>query len=297
MQAKEARFSIAANVCAVDSAIILHTVPNWLRVFGDKLMEILLVVDEEPSTGRMAAHHQQRYTNRDLYEAIDQLKDLDPRIRSTVLDYTRARDLSLKWFSEPDVVRCQSGSPTFGYTYAIEQASSEIILRLDCDMLFYDSGWLTTATELLESESFDLLEPPKMGMDVHGYKNTISTGAFMLKRSSFVSQCLPLKAHRLDWLRRFHRTLKGRPTFLSLEEILKKEKERGRIKHTLLDSSLGCSIHVYTRDYAHVEHLDQIISKIEAGLIPEEQVAQGWNLTLEVWPPPSQPSVPGRLSP
>jgi glycosyltransferase involved in cell wall biosynthesis len=297
MQVKEARFSIAANVCAVDSAIILHTVPNWLRVFADKLLEILLVVDEEPSTGRMAAHHQQRYTNRDLYAAIDQLKDLDPRIRSTVLDYTRARDLSLKWFSEPDVVRCQSGSPTFGYTYAIEQASSEIILRLDCDMLFYDSGWLTTAIELLESESFDLLEPPKMGMDVHGYKNTISTGAFMLKRSSFVSRCLPLKAHRLDWLRRFHRALKRRPTFLSLEEIFKKEKERGRIKHTLLDSNLGCSIHVYTRDYAYAEHLDQIIAKIESGLIPDEQVAHGWNLTLEVWPPPSEPSVPGRLSP
>jgi glycosyltransferase involved in cell wall biosynthesis len=284
MQVKEQSFSIAANVCAVDSAIILHTVPNWLRVFGDKLQELLLIVDEEPSTGRMAAHHQQRYTNRELYAAIEKLKDLDPRIRFTVLDYNRARDLSQKWFGEPNVVRCQSGSPTFGYTYAIEQASSEIILRLDCDMLFFDGGWVTTAIELLESETLDLVEPPKMGMDFHGYENTISTGAFMLKRSNFVSRCLPLKAHRLDWPRRVHRTLKGRPTFLSLEEIFKKEKERGRIRHRLLDSSLGCSVHVYTREYAHVEHLHRIISKIESGLIPDEQVAHGWNLTLDLWP-------------
>jgi hypothetical protein len=282
---QETNFSISANVCAADSAIISHTVPNWLRVFGDKLLELVLVVDEQPSTGRMAAHHQQRYTNRDLYEAVDKLKNLNPMIRSTALDYTRARDLSLKWFGEPDVVRCQSGSPTFGYTYAIEQASSEIILRLDCDMLFYDDGWSTTAIELLESESFDLLEPPKMGMDIHGYKNTISTGAFMLKRSSFVSRCLPLKAHRLDWPRRIHRTLKGRPTFLSLEEIFKKEKDRGRIRHRLLDSSLGFSVHVYTREYAHAERLGGIISKIESGLIPDEQLVQGgWNLTLEAWP-------------
>jgi hypothetical protein len=285
MQVKEARFSIAANVCAADTAIISHTVPSWLRVFGDKLLEILLVVDEEPPAGRMAAHHQQVYTNRELYGAIEQLKDLDPRIRSTALDYTRSRDLSLKWFSEPHVVRCQSGSPTFGYTYAIEQALSEIVLRLDCDMLFFDGGWLNAAIELLESESLDLLEPPKLGMNIHGYENTVSTGAFMLKRSSFVSRCLPLKAHRLDWLRRLHRALKGRPPFLSLEEIFKKEKDRGRIKHILLDSSLGCSIHVYTREYAHVEHLGETISKIESGLIPDEQVAQGWNLTLEVWPP------------
>lgn len=285
MQVRNTSFSIAANVCAVDSAIILHTVPNWLRVLGDKLQDILLVVDEQPSTGRMAAHHQQRYTNRDLYAAIDKLKELDPRIHFTVLDYTRARELSLKWFGEPDVVRCQSGSPTFGYTYAIEQASSEIILRLDCDMLFYDGGWSTTAIELLESETFDLLEPPKMGMDIHGYKNTISTGAFMLKRSSFVARCLPLKAHRLDWARRIHRTLKARPTFLSLEEIFKKEKDRGRIRHTLLDSSLGFSVHVYTREYAYAERLAGIISKIESGLIPDEQLVRGgWNLTLEAWP-------------
>lgn len=276
--------SIAANVCAADTAIILHTVPSWLRVFGNQLSEILLIVDELSPVGRILAHHKQAYTNQDLYTAIKQVAALDSRVRYAALDYRTVRDTSLRWFGEPDVVRCQSGTPIFAFAYAIEKAESDIILRVDCDMLFFDRGWLGKGIQLLESETVDLVEPPKLGMNHHPYHNMISTRAFMLKPSAFIRKCTPLKAHRLDWGRRIHRYFTGRPTWLSLEEIFKKEKDRKRIKHELLDTDLGFSIHVYTREYAVRQHFKNVVTKIESGFVPSFQLNEGWNLVLDFWP-------------
>jgi len=277
-------FSIVANVTTADSALILHTVPNWLRVFNDRIAEVLIVIDEKPAEGRMALSRKQSPSIDELYIALEHLRSLDSRVSWIVLDYSQAKDTSLRWFGVSNVVRCQSGSPTFGYAYAVEHAVSDIVLRIDCDMVFYNAGWFERAIELLGSGELDLAEPPKIGMYIHGYQNTLSTGALMLKRSSFFTRCLPLKPHRLDWLRCIHRSLKGRPIWLSLEEILLREKERGRLTHSLLSSELGFSVHVYSRAYAKSPHLQYVISAIEAGNVPDEQLSCGWSLCLEAWP-------------
>jgi hypothetical protein len=253
-------------------------------VFGGRLSEIVVVVDERPPSGRIAKQRGNSERGDDLFYRINRLAELDQRVRCVSLDYKCASRTSLRWFGQTNIVRCQSGTPIFAFVQAIEEVSSDIVLRTDCDMLFCEAGWLNEAIEALESEVLDLVEPPKLGMHLHGYQATVSTGTFMLKRSSFRERCLPLKPHRLDWARRCHRALKGRPPWLSLEEMFKKEKDRGRIRHALLDSRVGFSVHVYTRNYAYVEHFGKVVSKIESGFVPDEQVTQGWNLALDVWP-------------
>lgn len=277
-------FSIATNVCAADTPIIKHTVPSWLRVFGQQLSEVLLIVDELSPAGRILAHHKQIYTNQDLYSAIKQVTALDSRVHCVRLDYSQASDTSLRWFGEPNVVRCQSGTPIFAYLYAVENVKSDLVLKTDCDMLFFDQGWLEKGIELIEADALDLLEPPRLGMDNDLYGDMISTRAVMLNRSAFVARCTPLKAHHLDWARTVHRYLTGRPIWLSLEQILKKEKDRKRIRHEVLDSQLGFSIHVYTREYALRQHFENVVVKIESGFVPRRQLDEGWNLVLDFWP-------------
>jgi hypothetical protein len=272
--------------------MILHTVPSWLRVFGERLLEVVLVVDPMPPSGRIASQHGNVYNHEDLSASVECLQRLDQRVRSAVLDYSHAAAVSQKWFREPNVLRCQGGTPIFAFIHAIEESSEDIVLRTDSDMLFFDAGWVDRAIGLLQSKTVDLVEPPKLGMDIHSYR-AISTRSFILNRPAFISKCLPLRPYQLDWARRFHRALNGRPPWLSLEEILMKEKGRGRIRHSLLDSELGFSVHVYSREYAHLDDFEQCVSMIESGSVPAEQVSQGWNLVLEAWPSPraSQHSV------
>jgi hypothetical protein len=284
VQTEATTFGIAANVCAADTAMILHTIPSWLRVFRDQLSEILLVVDEALPSGRIASQHKNGHSNKELYAAIEYLERLDHRVRHRILDYSCALRTSQKWFHETNLLRCQAGTPIFAFLQAIEESSGDIVLRTDSDMFFFDAGWVDRAIELLQSKTVDLVEPPRLGTDLHPYQTAISTRAFLVKRSQFTSRCLPLRAYRLDLARRLHRALNGRPAWLALEQMLEKEKDRGRIRHALLDCNLGFSIHVHDREYPPLEEFERIVSAIESGSVPAEQVSQGWNLVLQAWP-------------
>lgn len=277
------KFSIAANVCSADSALIKYTVQNWLRVFAGRLSEVLLVVDERPLSGRIAEQHRNVFESDELYEVLDDLALLDSRIRYNALDYGSVARTGQKWFQESGILRCQAGTPIFAFVQAIEESSDDIVLRTDADMLFCDGGWVDEAIRILEGNESDLVEPPKLGMEFHPSYELVSTRAFMVKRSEFVSNCLPLKAHRTDLARRVHRFLQGRSSWLALEEIFEKEKKTNRIRHRILRPQLGFSVHVYNREDAHVENFEKMISLIESNRVPGDQVEQGWNLIREAW--------------
>jgi hypothetical protein len=276
-------FSIAANVCAADSAMILHTVPSWLRTFDDRLSEVLLLVDERPASGRIAQQHRRVFENGQLHDALANVVKLDSRIRCSVLNYNSVASTGQKWFQESNILRCQAGTPIFAFAQAIEESAGDIILRTDADMLFCETGWVDQAIRILQLRESDVVEPPKLGMDLYPSFQLVSTRAFMVKRSEFVSNCLPLKAHRLDLARRLHRFLTGRSSWLALEEILEKEKKSHRIRHTILPSQLGFSLHVYDREDVHLESFAKMITLIESNRVPPDQIEHGWNLVREAW--------------
>jgi hypothetical protein len=279
------KFSIAANVCAADAVLIRYTVQNWLRVFGQRLSEVILVVDERPASGRIAEQHRGVSGSQDLYKALADLVEQDTRVRYCVLDYCALAGAGQKWFQEPNILRCQSGTPIFAFIQAIEEASNDIVLRTDADMLFCDHGWMDEAIKILQSNESDIVEPPKLGMQFRPAYQLVSTRAFFVSRSKFFASCLPLKAHRLDLARRMHRFFHGRSSWLALEEIFEKEKERKRIRHMILEPQLGFSVHVYNREDAHFQSFEEIVSLIESDQVPAAQLELGWNLIREAWVP------------
>jgi hypothetical protein len=297
--------SIATNVCVNDGVRIRHTLPHWLRVFGERAGEIVIVVDEEPRVNRMADRsHAVAAGAAELQAAVNDLAAAHPRVRVVRFNSrTETKNVNRKWFTFGDPVRCQSGSPIFGYLLAIEEASNDLILKVDCDMLFHECGWLDAASESLGCGAADLAEPWRLGL-LKDDLFPVSSRAFLLHRQHFSARRLPLVPQRLDWLRRVHRFLHHRPPWQPLEVMLSREVRAGRARMMTLPRELGYSLHIPSRDDFCIPGFGPIvIASVETGSVPKAQWETGPNFRRTTWEglmhPPSRTrdTASGRPSP
>lgn len=278
----ESSFAIATNACSTDDERIGHTVTSWLRTWEDRLTEILIVVDREPPSGRIANLHGDGGSRSRLDDELRRLQVADSRIRIVdlppkgQLDHTLAR-----WFGQDRPMRCQAGTPVAAFLYAMEQVRSDPFMRADCDMLFYDDGFLDEAIRLL-GQGVDLVEPPRLGGQSDRPRPQVSTRALILDRKNLHPK-LPMEAHRLDWLRRVHRALQGRSTYLALEQMFEREVRSGRLTHQVLDGAYGLSLHVPRRRHFAGNGINGVIRRVEAGDIPPRQLRAGWDLVPSKW--------------
>lgn len=278
-------FAIATNACAHDSQIIACTVPSWLRVFGKRLEQVHVIVDERPASGRIAANRAcVKADPSRLWDILGRLAKSDSRVQVSALRDLSRESCLRKWFTNGAPERCQAGTPISPFVVAFEAPAAEFVLRADCDILFRESGWLAKAMQLLAREQTDIVEPPRLGYAAGGGEGRISTRALMIRPSIFHERCLPIPPHRLDLVRRLHRHLHGRPTWLALEQMLDIERRRGRIRHVILDNSLGFSVHVDQRSFPSNEWIGSVVKMIEAGHVTPTQCRIGWNFSAEAWP-------------
>ncbi len=279
-------FSIATNCCVGDEVRICRTIPSWLRVFGAGLEEVLVVVDERPATGRIATLQGPLNSSLDkVYDELEKLQSQDIRIRyvSFPSSSSELKTIAKKWFNKGIPLRCQAGTPILAFIYGIENSSTEMVLRTDCDMLFCDQGWVDNSIKLLQSGASDLIEPPHLGQ-IDGCKIAdVSSRAFFLHSKDFSSRLLPMKAHCLDPLRRFHRYLHRRSPWLALEQMFQLEKRAGRLRHIVLDENSGFSMHIPTRNDASSPKFERVVVSVESAAIPWSQKVNGWNFTKEAW--------------
>jgi hypothetical protein len=271
--------SFVTNASRADAVRIRQTVPHWLRVFGDRIEELVVVYDDEPPVGRIAALHGPAAEPADVRAALQEVSAMDSRVRVVDLPTPdRAREASDKWFRGARPVRCQAGTPILAFVYAIEQARSEVVLRADCDMLFHEAGWLSEAVGLARSAAVDLVESPRLG----GGSGPVSTRALVLNPSSLrIRNRLPIHPHRLDVARRWHRWLTGRPPWLALEQMLQHEVDAGRLSHRVLTTG-GYSVHVSARDDMAVAAAAGAAARVEKDDLPAGQRAD-WNFRADVW--------------
>jgi hypothetical protein len=281
-------FSLVTNACAFDAARLRLVIPSWQRTFGSRFDELVVVLDTEPPVGRIASLHGDVATN-DLAEVRDVLDDLarsDSRIRIETLPGVEGLKATAdRWFTEGRPMRCQSGTPILAFARAIDSATrNPIVLRVDCDMLFFDDGWLDEAIDLLVAREVDLVEP--WGIGEQNIEATwVSTRAMLLHTTHFAERCLPIRPHRLDLVRRITRKLQGRSTWLALEAMLDCEVSQGRVRHRVLPSRLGSSMHVCTRAEACLVGMAEVAAAFERGDIPEGQVRAGRNFAVSAWKP------------
>jgi hypothetical protein len=275
-------FTIITNVCSTDGARIRKTLPHWLRVFGSKIDEILVVVDRVRPTGRIADLHS--YADSDL-ESIDdelvKLRALDGRVTICDLDYKKLEDVSKIWFKSGRPIRCQAGTPIFAFTYALSLAKAQCVLKLDCDMLFYDNGFSGQAISMIESNEYDFVEPPRLFL---GADSDFSTRAYFVNCEGLIRQ-LPIVAHKLDFVRRIHRRFKGKPPYLALEKMLQKEILAKTLSGAILPGDLGFSMHVPRAEQFRERTIDSVIQLVEAGSVSLVQEKESWDYSEELWKP------------
>jgi len=271
--------SIVTNVSLYDSSRIKTVLPHWLRVFDKVLYEVVVIFDEILPTGRIAELHKRPDKKKDVLNSLEYLSKMDSRIKPISLDYSKLKDISKKWFQSGNPIRSQGGTPIFPFVFAIELAEKNFILKIDCDVVFYNNGFLDKALILLKENNFDLIEPPRL---FYSERPTISTRAFFINYN-ILSEKLPLKAYKTDFIKQIYRLLKRRPAYLAFEEILQKEILKGKIKYLLLNEPLGFSMHIPRKDQFEKENIGEIVLLFESGKIPDKQKKSSWDYCEEHW--------------
>ena len=240
------------------------------------------MVDPQRPSGRIAALHSTHSKLEVLQAEIDALLTLDPRIRTITLPtLDELSPLAARWFHRSVPLRCQAGTPILAFAYAFEAASENLVLRADCDMLFYDKGWLEEAAEQVNSGTATIVEPPRLGRTSEGTV-AVSTRALVVSAERLRRTLLPMPAHKLDYPRRIHRWLHRRPPWLALEQMFDAERVSGRLQHVVLPEPLGYSVHVISREDASSPGFSQVVAAIEMGDIPPEQ-RSSWNYVPDAW--------------
>jgi len=276
------KISIATNVTSRDATRILNVLPNWLKIFGSNIQEILIVYDKQPTEGRIKELHKTSSKIKSIEFYFDEIMDLDSRIRITNLYYDNTNDILIKWFHKKDnPIRCQAGTPIYAFIYAIDKAKSEFVFKVDCDMVFYDNGFVDKLIDKKFINNYDFIEVSKTG-SINISESNFSTRAFLINKKVFY-QKLPIKAHKLDLIRQLHRKITRRSVYLALEQMLQIEIEKLRFKKFTLPPELGYSMHIATLTEMNLSAIGKVIEKFGNGIIPKSQILDSENFCCDYW--------------
>ena len=251
-----------------------------VKSFWGTCRRSIITYDKEPTEGRISDLHKTSNNIKSIESYFNEIMCLDSRIRIIDLDYDDSTEILNKWFRGNErPIRCQGGTPIYAFIYGIEKAESDLLLKVDCDIVFYNKGFIYKAIEMLQHKNFDLVEPPGLRSNTSfGF----STRTFFINKKSFYSK-LPIRAHQLDLLRKIHRKINKRPTFLSLEQMLQIEISNRNISHQIISTEFGNSMHISTLEEMNLPIIKEVIEKFGNGFIPEEQKTNSDNFFIDHW--------------
>lgn len=276
----EITLSLASNATSSEGETLLRTVPHWLRVFGSRLAEVVIVVDLEPPEGRIAEFQRGQSVPSELGDAIQVLEASDPRVRFVSLSSLEPVAIQRRWFGNARPIRCQAGTPLLAFAAAVDQANSNIVLRCDSDMLFCERGWLMNEAIPSLQRGVDVYEPPRQ--QIEGKETAASSRAFMVSKETLYCH-LPLRNLRLDPLRALHRKMNGRPPWLALEQMITRSAKKGQLSHRIGQNiDLGFSLHGLKRAWTAAPWFPDVIRAVESGQVPIGQ-QKFLDLHPELW--------------
>lgn len=269
--------SLTINSTMFDEARLLAFLPRLVKTFDNFFDELLIIHDSQKPEGRIALLH--NYSNDQVIEKefLDDISSIDERIRIVKFDSKRLEETSKFFFKKKGINRCSDGTPITAFLYGIKAAKNNLIFRADCDVFFYDNGFIENAIKILKEGRYLLVQPPSHW---NSYK-TFSTRGFFVNRLLF-EQTLPIRLYKHNIFTLANKIIKNKysNSYLSLEGILQKQYESQVYFQQL---SLGNMLHVCTRD----EFLNQDISRnLDAfceGNIPVSQTNTSINYISELW--------------
>lgn len=267
------KLSFVTNATYQDGLRLNTFIPAVLNVYGDTLDELIVIVDRMPEEGRIRELHGEYDSKQISLEYITR-KYTSTVVRFMDLDYSKLDEVSFRWFGRNGVNRCQNGTPIFAFLFGIEQCRNQHIIRSDCDILFYDKGFINAVVSF--SSNYDVVQLPFL----NNKSIPFSTRCFYINKNR-IFDLVPISLIKLDAFRRIHRWIMGRSSFLALEQILDASMKKGVIKCHSLDTSYGYTMHIPKRsDFDNIEYVLDYFFK---GQIPSSQLEVKHDYNIAFW--------------
>lgn len=305
-----ARSALQINLHALDAPLVAHTLKHQLAVWGRQVERIVVTVDTKQSrTGRYRGADY-RENRRRLLDGIErQARDV-PKIEIAEVDYSPAALAAVRdrYFAAgadyPE--KAFDGGPFHVYFYGLLKADADYVVHMDGDMLFGGGSqtWLKEATSWFardpdalfvsplpgppradgslaggSHDSFPglagLQRPQRIAGDYPAYRfASVSTRIFVLDQRRFDMRVGALNPVRPDVVRRLRaRIYRQSPFSMPAEEVLTAAMTRRRLcRIDFLGTGAGMySLHPPYRSDTFYRELPNLIARIEAGDIPQEQ--------------------------
>ncbi len=306
--------SLSIMVARTDLPFMMQTIPHLVKMCDFPFLEKVLFVDTAPLSGEklmrpgIGTLEQLRACCQELLErgVVDRVVDID---------YSWHERLYRKHFGLPLwQTHNYKGYPIFGSIFSIEAVKGDYVLHFDSDMLLYQQArysWVEAAIALLQRHPEaiavrPLSGPPRPDGSLHrgadyerdpaGFYRFKFFGSrvYLIERQRF-DRLLPLPVlwrpartpavnalpNRLQtWF--YHLAKKG--SMDSWEVMVSRQLERTPYIRVTMDSPQAWTLHPAIRSPEFLNHLPEIIGRIEAGWYPEPQAGH-YDLQLQYWLP------------
>jgi hypothetical protein len=302
-------------VARTDIPFMMHTIPHLVRSCNFPFHKKVLVVDTAPLSGDkvnrpgIGRMEQLRENCAELIHqgVMDEAIDMDYSL-------TYRKKIYQKHFGTSRLrpTHNYKGYPILGSIYSLEAVPGDCILHFDSDMLLHQAegySWIKEGMSLLEKRDDVMFVRPLSGpphadkiffqqkpysLDEEGFYRFKFFGsrAFLIQRKKF-DQLLPLpilwKRYKHAWMSKLPSSLLNEVNAIfnrgSLDSwevmISRKLEETNYIRATLSDPR-AWTVHPIDRGSVFINHLPEIVERIETGNFPTEQ-AGFYDLKLGAW--------------
>ncbi|WP_139326319.1 hypothetical protein [Azonexus hydrophilus] len=303
---KKFQTSLQVNIYPLDICHLKETLPHQIRVFGDQVDSICIVLDTKPS---LSGRYGSEFYSDCLLEIrcyLNELSGHNNKIVVKEVDYSAqtkqgVSDLFFGGKYIPE--KAWDGGPFYSYFYGLYISNSEYVLHMDGDMLFGggSSTWISEAKKIIDDDVKVAFVCPwpgppfKNGFISEKVSNTfegtpaknykthplsivqdhVSTRIFFAKTSRLVVDLGALGFYPLGVLRKFKAYLLGNEgVALEAESLLSLNmREKNKIRVDYLGENSGVwSLHPVYRSAEYIAALPIIIRNVELGEIPAGQI-------------------------
>jgi hypothetical protein len=289
--------TLQINVSPPDLPHARDILSHQLRVWAGQVGEILFTLDAfRPSGGRFAEHWEVHEAA--IADLLFEFTSVHSHARVGVVDASpdAMADVSRRFFSIDRLpMKDSRGGPLYSYFHGLHDARHDLVLHMDSDMLFggRSQTWLREAVELLDERDEVLFVGPLPGppradgtllgqpyavaqaQHPHMFRfPTMSSRIFLMDRRRLRDRAGPLALQPPLLLRsRVKARIKGNPSVAMPEQLLSAALQRCELVRTdFLGQDPGMwSLHPPFRSERFYRELPALISRIEAGNVPEEQ--------------------------
>jgi hypothetical protein len=289
--------TLQINVAPPDAPHAVHILPHQLRAWADQVDEVVFTLDTvRPTAGRFADSWDERAPA--MQALLAGLVDTYPHARIGAVDPspTAIQAVAERFFGLDRIpMKDSRGGPLYSYLYGLHDATNDLVLHTDSDMLFGggSQSWVSESRTLLAGDEDVLVVNPLPGPpredgqlfeqpdassipgEPHTYRFTqMSTRIFLLDRARLRTRVGAMALPPPLLIRsRLKARLKGNPLVAMPEQFMTMAMRRhGLVRIDRLGSAPGIwSLHPLYRSAAFYDALPEIIRRVETGDIPEEQ--------------------------